>query len=152
MKIPLYYSQSVLKQRVMVSASKGSSFIFIVIFVRFTRLGQAYNSIIKLGFSGFSLPRNPTVRFALLQDNLIYKFVACKSAIQHRWTNRFKRSSCEHLSADHWPVTHSHPGHCVIVRVSPVSGRGWGETNEICSNEPVKILQINEWLYCCQVL
>ena len=70
----------------MVSASKGSSFIFIVIFVRLTRLDQAYNSIIKLGFSGFFLVTRRagvifTVWFALLQDNLIYKFVACKSAI-----------------------------------------------------------------------
>ena len=64
----------------MVSASKGSSFIFIVIFVRLTRLDQAYNSIIKLGFSGFFLVTRRAV-FALLQDNLIYKFVACKSAI-----------------------------------------------------------------------
>ena len=139
MKIPLYYSQSVLKQRVMVSASKGSSFIFIVIFVRFARLGQAYNSIIKLGFSGFVLPRNLTVWFALLQDNLIYKFVACKSAIQHRRTNRFKLSSQGLWAAliTGQSLTHT-PDTVSLCECRPCQGVGGGRQMKSAQMSPLR--------------
>ena len=144
MKIPLYNSQSVLKQRVMVSASKGSSFIFIVIFVRFTRLDQAYNSIIKLdGFSGFFLVTLPGwfSQFGLFYCKVTL-FTSLLHANQQCISSILKQID---FSLNWWGVVRWRwSGLCVLVRVSPVSGGG-RETNEIRSNAPVKILQIYEW-------